>query len=252
MSRKRPAESDHFNVGMQLLRFLVRSPRSLGVSEIAEKMGIAVSSAHDMLRVLGELGFVAKDESSRCYRASPQFFELVHDFANEFGATRKLRNALDELSQKYDASIYLGTLWGHQSIIIAAAGSLGATHALGASGPAYTTAIGRAIISQMNEDEWSDYAPENGETLSPDTSIQDADDFRKALLDIREKGVAWNIGKTGATVSVAAPIIQLDQSCTYGVAFIFAEADWIPHRRTHYAQTIRKCAEILSDRLVLH
>jgi DNA-binding IclR family transcriptional regulator len=251
MSRKRPAESDHFNLGMRLLRFLVHSPRSLGVSEIAKQMDIAVSSSHDMLCVLGELGFVAKDESSRCYRTSPQFFELVHDYANQFGATRKLRGALEELSQEYDASIYLGTLWGHQSIIIAAAGRLGTTYTLGASGPAYATAIGKAIISRMDESEWPEHAPDPDEEPLTQASIRDLESFRKALQQAQEEGVAWNMGQTGPTVSVAAPIIQPDSRCSYGVAFIFEETEWLPERRTHYTQSILKCATLLSERLGL-
>lgn len=250
MSRKRPAESDHFNVGMKLLRLLVRSPRSLGVSEIAEAMEMAVSSAHDMLRVLGELGFIDRDEATRCYRASPLFFELMHEYANEFGATRKLRDTLDELSQQYKATLYLGTLWGRQSIIIAAAGTLGATYALGASGPAYATAIGRAMISRMPEDAWEEYAPGADDAPITDATIRDADAFYGILAEAHEKGVAWNIGETGGTVSVAAPIVEISQRCRYGVAFIFHEAEWVPHRRTHYAQTIRKCAEVLANRLV--
>lgn len=92
MARVRSASEDHFNGGIRLLECLVKWPTSRGVTQIAEQLGLAVSSTHDLLQVMCNLGFVQKDGSSRKYAPSPRMFEFINFFASNFGINPKIND----------------------------------------------------------------------------------------------------------------------------------------------------------------
>lgn len=235
------------NLGIEMVRHLAHSGRSLGVTEIAKQMEMPKSSVFRILGVLGELGFVQKGEKSGRYSVSPAIFSFVYELTHHFGPSSRFDEILRQWAVKWNCSLYVCMLSGTHSYVVSASGPSGGTHALGSHCPVYSSSAGKVIVSRLDEAEWPDYAPApGGETLTAFTNL-DAEKFYRELRVAREQGVAWNIRETTATdVSVAAFVPEPDQSPRLAVALLVPYKDLLVHDRGKLRERALEMAELLA------
>lgn len=250
MSRTKSAQQSGFGVGISLLEFLIESRGPRGVSQIASHLGLPLSSAHDMLKLMSELGFVEKKKPTRLYRASARVFELAHKMACHYGVNDRIAQVLRRYSHEHNLTLCLAVLASDQTYIACASGSLGDTPTLGAGGPAYATAAGKCLLALLPETDWAPFAPgPTSPRLTPHTNT-DPERFFRELRLARVNGVAWNIRETAINiVSVAAPLPEPDGSARYAVAFLYPYEDWPLLDRENAAQCVKSLATKLSTSL---
>lgn len=91
----------------QILNVLSRTEKA-GVAAIAAEVGLAKSTASNILKTLVDLGYLGKNELSEYYFAKP-FFELVE--------ANMQRDVLMRLAEEYSGSLSART---HETVVIAA------------------------------------------------------------------------------------------------------------------------------------
>lgn len=235
------------NLGIEMVRHLAHSGRSLGVTEIAKIMGMPKSSVFRILGVLGELGFVQKGEKSGRYSVSPAIFSFVYELTHHFGPSSRFDAILREWAARWNCSLYVCMLSGTNSYVVSASGPSGGTHALGSHCPVYASSAGKVIVSRLPESEWADYAPmPQSETVTAFTNL-DPEKFFRELRVAREQGVAWNVRETTVTdVSVAAFVPEADQSPRLAVALLVPYKDLLVHDRGRLAERALEMAKLLA------
>ncbi|MCC5846459.1 MAG: IclR family transcriptional regulator [Verrucomicrobia bacterium] len=227
MSRTKDAARSGFGIGISLLEFLIRSHRSLGVSQIAEHLGLALSTTHDTLKTLIELGMVEQNEKNRTYQVTPQVLGLAHNVACNYGVNSKVSHALLTFSQEEEVTACICVLSGRRTYISYAAGALGGSQTIGADGPVWATAAGKAIVSTHPPEEWAAYMPrqEDGKLTPRCNATPEA--FGAELIRTRENGFAWNIGESeSSVVAVAAPLWGPEQRVRHAAALMFPRQAW--------------------------
>jgi IclR family transcriptional regulator, acetate operon repressor len=250
MSRIKSARQSGFGVGISLLEFLIESRGPRGVSQIAAHLDLPVSSIHDMLKLMSELGFVEKKSSTRLYRASARVFELAHKMASHYGVNDRVAQALRRYSREHGLTVCFAALASDQTYIACASGSFGDTVTLGAAGPAYATAAGKCLLALLPETEWSSFAPGPASPRLTTHTNTDPERFFRELRLAREHGVAWNIRETAIDfVSIAAPLPEPDGTARYAVAFLYPYDDWPLLDREDAAQRVKALATKLASSL---
>ena len=63
-----------------ILRALASGPRRLGVSELAERLGLARPTVHGLLQTLQSHGFVEQDRHSDKYQLGPGLLQLGYSY----------------------------------------------------------------------------------------------------------------------------------------------------------------------------
>lgn len=193
--------------GFDVLRLMITQGKSLGVSQVAAELGIAKSSAHRILRILGMLGFVHQNAESHMYGLSPEIFSFIHVLATQYGQNDRLAPIVRETAARLRCGASLSMLGGTNTYIVFAAGDEGDTASIGASGPAFATSAGKLLVSQKAESEWPRYAPHPGMTRRTQKTNLDPQKFFEELRHIRTKKIAWNLRETTFRIaSVAAPV----------------------------------------------
>lgn len=244
MTRTRKPQYDHFNAGIRILESLVRWPTSRGVTQLATELNIAPSSAHDLLKILCNLGFVVHDPGTRKYAPSPRMFEFINFFSSHFGITPKVQEVLNRRSAELGLSIFLGTIWQEESYVICTSGPLGGVSAIGSHGPVSFTAMGKSIIATEPRENWDRYADLVKTAPLPGTAKRPTRaEFVRELERISESAVAWNLFSTSNVFSVATPIKAEGQNRKYGVALVFQKEMYYLLDRAKMEETVRNMAQ---------
>lgn len=185
-------KSTPLSQGIAVVRLMVRCGHSLGVTRLAEELGMPKSSVHRLLITLQELGFVQKIEETKRYTLSADIFDFVHEIASHFGRNLSLDDRLRAAAAKLGLSVYLSMLGRRDTYVICAAGEEGRTTKLGSHGRAYSTSAGKVLIAHLDESKWAHYTPPPEEKSVTPYTIRDPQKFIAQLREARKTGVAWN------------------------------------------------------------
>src|SRR6202165_1248679 len=95
-----------------ILRLLASGPRRLGVSELADRLGLARPTVHGLLQTLQAHGFVEEDKHSDKYQLGPGLLQLGYSYLdlNELRA-RSIAYA-DRLAERAGAAVRVGVMHG--------------------------------------------------------------------------------------------------------------------------------------------
>jgi DNA-binding IclR family transcriptional regulator len=190
--------------------------RSLRVAEVGRRLGVARSTAHRLLRVLQQHGFVEQDRDSRAYVAGPVFARLVINVVGEIPLVA--RPVMLELAEEFGETVHLSMLRGPDVLYLDGVESKRALRVglrSGARFPAYASAPGRVMLARLSNDELHELFPV--EELPPLTSetIASRTKLLKVLSTVREQGFAVSVREVEEDVtSIAVPIHGKDARVT--------------------------------------
>jgi IclR family pca regulon transcriptional regulator len=238
--------------GFQLLQVLLRYGRSLGVSEIARELKLAVSTTHDLLATLGALNFIDQNRETKRYSVSPEIFAFFRLFSNEFGHNSQVNRILRDYCAKHDVTLYVSMLCRTRCYVVCASGPMGDTVVIGANSQVYASSCGKAIVAQLPECEWPSFAPEAGEPKLTPYTKQSVEGFYKELSCARADGVGWNIQETAfGLCSVAAPVFAKGKATDRAVAIVLPHGEWIVRDRERLAIEVKGLAAVISSTLLM-
>ena len=216
MSRTRQPEKDSIYVGLRILEYLVAGRSSRGVSQIAHALDAPVSSTHDMLKLMGQLGLVSQQSDTHRYEVTLDLFRLINRFAKEFGIIPLVRDSIQQFVDQLKCTLYLCRWWRGETYVVYAQGPLASTASLGGHHSAHLSAAAKCLLARRDPSIWQDYAPAfNG------------DKFINELTTARQEGVAWNIRQTDPNIcSVAIPLGDREDLDEYAIAFVLRPAEF--------------------------
>jgi DNA-binding IclR family transcriptional regulator len=141
---------------LTVLEFLsaAGAPRSLG--EIADELEIPKSSLHGLLRNLQSRGWLSTDESDAGlrYRIGPQALTVGASYLQSDDIVRRSSAMLDSLSFELGETIHLGVLENVDVMYLAkrdARHNLRLVSGVGVRLPAYATALGKALLAELDK-----------------------------------------------------------------------------------------------------
>ncbi len=198
---------------MAILRCFDEGEDDLGISEIAARTGLRVSTAHRIVRALCAGGLMDQDRRSDRYRLGRTLVLLGQRAASQLGL-EAARPTLERLAEATGESASLGTRQGDEIVVVLVATSaqrLRFDHEQGGRIGLHASAMGKAVLAHSTRDV-ARAVPE-GMDLDrfTDRTVVDRDALLADLTAIRERGYAVNDqGRFEGVVGVAAPLIGRD------------------------------------------
>jgi DNA-binding IclR family transcriptional regulator len=195
----------------RILRALAGDPGRLGVSELAERLGLAKTTVHGLLRTLHDHGLVEQDEQSDKYQLGPQLLRLSNRYL-DLSELRSRSLAWSELlATRTDEAVRVGVPHGNGILVVHHVFRPDASLQIlevGAMLPMHATALGKAVLAFLPERERGDVIAAGlprltGRTLSTPAALEGE------LEEVRERGYALEreeslLGEMG----IASPIIS--------------------------------------------
>ena len=192
----------------RILKALAGGPRRLGVSQLADQLGLSRPTVHGLLQTLQAHGFVEQDPDSEKYQLGAGLLHLGNSYLdlNELRA-RSLVHA-ERLAQQAGAAVRVGVLHGASVTVVHHVFRPDAAFQVlevGARLPAHASALGKAMLAfappQLVDELLAEPLPRlTHRTLGPAA-------LRAELAEVRERGLARErdeavLGES----SIAAPI----------------------------------------------
>jgi IclR family transcriptional regulator, KDG regulon repressor len=194
--------------GLGLLEVLARADRPLGVTELANRLGIGKSNVHRLLQALVELGYARRDEDNGSYAASIRIWELGSALLANLDLPRVAQSWMQWLLERHRETVHLSVLDGDEVVYVHKLDSPEPVRAytqVGGRAPAHCVATGKAMLAWVGEPQLNALSMRlRGHTP---TTITGADDFLREMDRIRQMGYAINRGEWRDSVGgLAAPI----------------------------------------------
>jgi DNA-binding IclR family transcriptional regulator len=235
---------------LSLLSAFSESRPKWNLTELSAEVGLSKATAHRMLSVLEQEGFVVRPSGSADFRLGPELIVLGVLALKSVDVRAVARPELQFLAETTGEDASLESLVGTEVLILdeeRGRGLLALGTEIGTRWPAHATATGKALLAGA-ETPMSE--PVDG--LDPMTAhtITSWEKWTETLSEVREKGYATNIEELEyGYISVAAPIRDREgrpaASISVGGSAHRVTEDRIPE----LARAVREAASRVSERL---
>jgi len=184
-------------------------------TDLAEILDRSVSSVHSHLKTLERQGFIVQNGYK--YRPGLRFFEIGEKVRRGYvDIYQSGAEVADKLAAETDEFVWLATEEQNKSVYIyKTSGEKGiesGAYQLGSRWPLHTTAAGKAILSQKDDEMIRELIDQHGLPATTENTITDRSELFDELETVRAEGVAFDDEESAVGLrAVSAPVEGFDE-----------------------------------------
>ncbi len=206
---KSPSGFSSLENALRLLDLFSGDESEIGITEIAEYLNIANSTAHRMVMSISAEGFLVKDKESNKYRLGASWLSLGNIVQNKIELYQVAFPFIQHLVQKSNETAQLSIISGTNIVYLCQIDSPHSVYLktdVGMELPIHCTALGRAMLAFKSEEKVQEIINE-GLTAFTSKTVTDVNKFRSILKEIKKQGYVICIEQFHEKRnSIAAPI----------------------------------------------
>ncbi|GLV12551.1 IclR family transcriptional regulator [Alicyclobacillus hesperidum] len=224
----------------------------LGITQIADKLGLSKSTVHRVMTTLAEEGFVRRDEQTHRYRLGLSVLSLGGIIMSNLEICREGQHLLEEFVNRFDETVHLAVLEDYATVYVSKLECKHpvqiATH-LGRKNPLHCTSSGKVILAYQDSTVIDEVIRRGLRPMTPNT-ITHPDTLRQLLSQIRKDGYAFSQSELREGVhSVAAPVRDYTRQVIGAVTAVGPAARFTPEKMKSLAKTLVSISKEISHRL---
>ena len=190
--------------------------RSLGVTELARRLGMNKNMVHRALTTLATEGYVTRDPSGARYQFGYRVLMLAGE-DDEFDIRALARPVLEELHALTGESVFLSIIVGRSRVNvdwIEARGRRVSASRRGRSVPLHCTKMSRALLACLSNREIAEYLASaepltRYDALFPETADATAQDVWDDIARVRRDGfITWSNPQQYSANYIAFPLLD--------------------------------------------
>lgn len=235
-----------------ILEILAQEKDGLGLTEIGKRVCLHKSTVFRLLSSLVSRGYIEKNPQTAAYRLSLKFIELCSASLNSLELKTEALPSLKRLASLTTQAVYLAIRDGWEAIYIEKVEtfeSIRKYDIIGKRAPAYCTALGKVLLTGLEENEIRKAF--QGIPLTPLTSntITDLDELIQEVALVRTRGWAEdNEEYEGGIRCIAAPIYDY-RNCVIAAVSTSGPKNIISKKKTEaISQYVMEAAKDISKR----
>jgi len=201
--------------GFKVLQAFTAQQPELTMAEVARKADMDNATAFRFLNTLVNLGYVDKVDNSRLFRLSLKVLELgFHAIARSDLRTHArpiLRGLVGEVNEAASIGVLDGSSVMYAERVQAGLTQLGVDVRIGSRVPAYSTAVGQAILAWLPVETQKEVLAGQPMLRLTETTITEMDALLARLKEVRQIGYALSNQETVTGLYVlAVPVLDVD------------------------------------------
>lgn len=236
----------------ELMTLYDREHTEWGVREVATKLKIAKSSAHDLMSSLAKQGFLNKTDDNR-YRLGWRLVTLSETLLATTELRKEARPILEELASQYQETIHLAVLDDTQVVYADKLEGRQAVRveltSLGARLYPHCSALGKVLLANADEIEATRIIKLSGLPSFTANTITDEKTLLQELLKVRRQGFAYDLEEILHDLCcVAAPVYNHNEQVIAAVSMSIP-AYRFRRSQTEFRDGVIRAAKNISKRL---
>ncbi len=235
-----------------LLRAFTPQEPVLGLSELARKVNLPVSTVHRLLKALVQGGMLCRDSRGR-YMVGPSLYAIGTLYLRTTHISEASRPILTVLNDLTSESINVSIFDEGNVVLIMKEESKHAfrvAQQVGSVYPAYASSMGKAVLGHLSEAELDRLYPL--EQLPPltDLTVTSKKQLKEELKEVRRSGVAFDTeGSYRGVVCVASAIRDARGNAVAAMSISGPLVRMQPELEERFAPLVKLGAEVISYRL---
>jgi IclR family acetate operon transcriptional repressor len=237
---------------LQVLDCLGQEKRELSLGEICRRVGLPKTTTFRYLHTLRASGLVAHDPEAELYRLGPRLWELAQSVGEQLQIRKAARPYMEQLRDRFNETVNLAVLDGSEIVyleMVESKMSLRMQASLGGRDPVYSTALGKAILAYLPEEEWRDHLPARLARRTPRTLTSLAA-LREELIETRARGYSRDLGENEAGARcVGVPILDQREAVLAALSLSAPAVRFDDRSEREAAAALLNAARMISRRL---
>jgi IclR family transcriptional regulator, KDG regulon repressor len=215
-----------------VLELFLTSHPELSIKEISDRLNLSKSTVHGIIKTLEHRGYLQQNKENLKYKLGIKLFELGNYVGKHLDIGRIARPIIKNLVEELNETVHLVTLQRDELIYIEKVegpNALTIYSHIGKRAPFHCTGVGKAILSQLSEEEVDRILSSVSMEAFTEFTITNIEELKRLLPSIKEQGYAFDDeeielglkciaapifnhqGKAIASISCAAPKIRLGE-----------------------------------------
>lgn len=227
----------------------------LSAREIGLRLDLPKSTSHHLLNVMKDRGFVAYSASRRTWSLGVAALEIGSAFMRNGHLQQMGVPFLARLSSSLGVVAHLAELQGTDVVYVdkrePVASGVRLVTEVGSRLPAHLTAVGRAVLSTLDEKQLEPLYREYDWPLRTGEGPASWSGLEQVLQAVRSEGVAVEEGSTTDGICcIAAPVVQPSGLAQAAIGIAFLEGTQGPGPVKTMRDAVKEEARLFSARLV--
>ena len=163
----------------------------LSLGDISDKLDLHKSTAHRLTMVLERHRLIERNSVSGRYRLGLKLFELGSSAISQLDLRERARPVLEQLVLETGETVHLGILDDTEILYldkIEPTRSVRMASSVGRRNPAYCTAMGKAILAYLPDEQVEVIVRKHGLKARTSNTITSFSDLKMELREIRQRG----------------------------------------------------------------
>jgi len=238
------------NRALSILELFDHHTDELGVTEMARHLNLHKSTLSGLVHTLLDRGYLDRNPVTRKYHLGIKLIERAFVALSHLDISRIALPYMESLREWRDETVNLAILDGDEVVYIErllSSHTLGMHSRIGKRAMAYSTALGKALLSQLPESELEAFlANFNPVPVTPNT-ITDLQKFRDELELVRRQGYAVDMEENEVGgVCIGAPIIDHRFKAIAAISIAIPKARISPRDLPELGAKVMETAQAIS------
>ena len=178
-----------------MLKCFTPETPELKTSEVANKVGIHRVTAHRLLETLAKANLLHKDINKGVYTIGPELYVLGSIYIENNDIYKAASPVLKKINELTGEVVAVNVMDGRGDVMLLMReerqiGFRWGSH-VSSTFPAYATAGGKVLLSELNEEEIDNLYPEEGLKQLTAKTISTKTQLKRELKEIRKTGLAF-------------------------------------------------------------
>ncbi|PSL00569.1 IclR family transcriptional regulator [Murinocardiopsis flavida] len=235
---------------LELLELLAaRQNRPARLRELSESLAMPRSSCYALLRTLVKYGWVRTDPSGTMYAIGIRALLAGTTYLDTDPYVRIAKPVLDSLGELLDETFHFGRLAGGDVVYLVTRASsqyLRPHSRVGRRLPAYSTALGKALLAGLDGDEVAEHLPDVLAPLTEHTRT-DRDALARDLAEVRDRGYAVDRQENSLGLHCFSLPLRYSEPATDAISCSVPLARLTPAREAEIVAAMRKARASIEE-----
>lgn len=223
----------------------------MGVRELQASTKFGVATVHRILSTLNELGYVRQDASTGRYGLTYKVLALGNSVTVHNEIVQLVHPLLKELSDELEETVHFVERTGmnirYIDKVVPSVGVVVTSSYLGMELPMYSTAVGKAIMADLSDEEVRDIWERSERVAFTPHTVSTFEELKKQVDEVKKTGIAYDLGERETHVfCMAMNILDVTGKPNYAISISCSDSR-MKENCERYAVSLRAAKKRLTN-----